>query len=143
MPTQRTRRPAPTTRYRRGARTTATRRAHTEQSREWRRALARAELNDVVVRRLLRMLGRCGDVVRAADHAGVTSHLVYGRMRWDAGFAARVEEILARFCAESPWWQWCGRPQGYKAGGRCRDCRRAKRGGTGRGGRDLRRGRRR
>jgi hypothetical protein len=122
MPQQRAAHPRHTTRYRRAARDTAARQAHAQQSREWRRSIADAEFDELTRTLFLRALESLGDVAKAASKVGFTSHVVYGRMRWDEEFAGMVEATLSEACRGG---ELCGRPGGYKNGGRCGECRAA------------------
>lgn len=116
--------PKPTTLYRAGAREAEPRRAHTVQSREWRRAVADA-LFDATDRALfVHALRLDCDMATAAERVGVSLGQVYGRMRWDGTFSAAVEEVLAELCARRRGH--CGTLRGYREGGRCAACRAAK-----------------
>lgn len=54
----------------------------------------------------------------------MTSGRVYGRARRDTDFAAQLDDALAESCVGG---ELCGTERGYRLGGRCADCRRAKR----------------
>ena len=113
----------PTSRYRLGARDEQARDAHNRQSRDWRRGLADAEFDAVDRALFLHALKVTGDPKGAAERLGITLGRVYGRMRWDAAFAAQVEAVLDELCA---WIDGCGTIRGYRNGGRCTACRAAK-----------------
>lgn len=52
----------------------------------------------------------------------MTHQRVYGLARWDSEFAAELDAALASNCAGG---EVCGRPGGYRRGGRCPACRAA------------------
>jgi hypothetical protein len=116
----------PSTRYRHGERTRHARAEHTRQSREWRRDLADAAFPLALRQKFLRLLWRDGSLPAAAARVDQTVMAIYGRMRWDSEFAELVERALTRLCRDNPR---CGQAMGYKLGGRCRQCRNAKRQG--------------
>lgn len=114
----------PSTRYRNGERTAHARAEHTRQSREWRRDLADAAFPLASRRKFLRLLWRDGSLPAAAARVDQTVMAIYGRMRRDREFAELVERALTHLCRDNPR---CGQAMGYKLGGRCRRCRKAKR----------------
>jgi hypothetical protein len=125
MPMPRAVHPRPSTRYRAGVRDPQSRRVHAEQSREWRREQTAAALPPAAVSRLVASLTRRADMVWAAEQAGVTAAQVYGRMRHDTHLRDRIDTAMRAGCLAR---QYCGTVSGYRRhGGRCPDCRRAKR----------------
>lgn len=112
----------PTTRYRYGSRATGDRVHHAEQSRAWRRALTDSAFDACTRTLFLAALRSLGDPKAAAERVGVSLGLVYGRMRWDNAFSARVEDVLTGLCGG----EHCGTVRGYREGGRCARCRAAK-----------------
>lgn len=122
---------APTTLYRQGVRDPAVTAAHLEQLREWRRGIADALFDADDQQAFLTILADVGDPEIAANRVGVTLAQVYGRTRWDADWATRLDEALTAVCPARPH---CGTIRGYRQlKGRCPACRAAKyreRGGT-------------
>lgn len=115
----------PSARYRRGARDDVeARRVHADQSREWRRKIASALLDEPTRAALLAAIAVTGEVRSAAGRVGVTASAVYGRMGWDEQWREQVERVLAESCQAG---EYCGTVRGYRAGGRCAKCRAAKR----------------
>lgn len=115
----------PQTRYRnRQARDGEAIRAHSQESVDYRHRLADAEFDAERRALFLDVLEDVADVKIAARRIGMTHEQIYGRTRWDQAFRDAMENTLTERCIAKTARE-CGTAGGYKAGGRCRECRAA------------------
>lgn len=126
MPPKPSRTVQPQSRYRRRARDDEAIAAHSRASKHYNRRLADAEFGPEHRARFLRVLEEVADVKVAAQRIWMTHDQVYGRARWDRAFRQAMEHILAERCLAKLTGQ-CGSASGYKARGRCLECRTAHR----------------
>lgn len=95
----------PTTRYRYAERTPMTRRAHAQQSVEWRRKIAEAEFPLERRNQLLELISSGVPVRDAAEEIGTTWQKVYGLAAINAQFSEALDEATRKacICGGQPW----------------------------------------
>lgn len=112
---------SPTTLYRYGVRTGHTRRAHAQETAEWRRTRAERAFPPDVREMLLADVATGASVRLAAERLGLRYQAVYAWCRWDPEFGRRLDEAQRAAAPE-------GCPHGTEAGYRqwrcrCAECR--------------------
>lgn len=108
-------------RWRRGARDDVARREHNDQTRDYRRQKTLARFTPEIERTVLESLRAGTPLVEAAALAGMTQQTLFGRGRFDAAWAARLDRAL--MAGRDPSVKH-GTDYTYKVKGcRCPECR--------------------